>query len=757
MSDAVSETRDPALAGAGAGAPVAASTATAAAAAGPAGAAAGTAFALVILLSAFLLFAVQPLIARFILPWFGGAASVWTTCLLFFQVVLLAGYAYAHLLADRCSWRTQAVVHAVVLAACLAALPIVPSATLAPTGADRPTLRILLLLGLTVGLPYFALSATSPLVQHWFAGSYPGRSVYRLYALSNLGSLAALVSYPFLIEPALTRRAQAIGWSWLFGGFALLCAACGFVAARGARRSLAADAHAEAAAGASPAPAPTPASAPGALASAGPAAPAPLTGLAAPAPLTGGAAAVVLLFSAVASAFLLAATNKICQDVAPVPFLWVLPLTLYLIAFILCFEYADHYRRAIVMPLAAAAMLAAAYVIKWRLGLPLFWQVAAYSAALFTGCLFCLGEVARLRPAARHLTRYYLLVSLGGVVGALLVTLLAPMVFTQFLEMHACIVATWLLGLGVLLLSRTSAMRGFRRPLLWLPAVALLPVLGMMLYYDATVTTERRLLARRSFYGVIEVVQISDGDPRHTHREMIHNGTSHGVQFTHADFRRTATSYYAEPTGVGVAMRRFRADRPRRVGIVGLGTGTLAAYGKTGDEFTFYELDPDVIELARSTFTFLGDSAAKVTTVAGDARLSLARQADQRFDVLVLDAFSGDGVPVHLLTVEAFELYRRHMARGGVIAVHLSNRHLDLLPPVWAAAKRFRLAAAPFITTTQETPYPSFWLLASEDHAALSSFRDEKSFRSGPVREMRPWTDDHAPLFPVLKQFERGK
>lgn len=681
------------------------------------GSAAGVLFAGSILLSAFLLFAVQPLIARFILPWFGGAAAVWTTCLLFFQAVLLAGYAYAHVLADRLKPRTQAIVHIALLLVCLVLLPISPSPRFAPANSDYPTLRVLLVLAASVGLPYFALAATSPLVQHWFAGVYPARSVYRLYALSNVGSLAALVSYPFVIEPVLSRRAQSSGWSWLFALFAFACAGCAVVAARRRRVSnnqtlKTDDTSAQ--------------------------------------PLTGRAKILVLLLTALASAFLLSTTNKICQEIAPFPFLWVLPLTLYLIAFILCFEYPQHYRRAIFIPAAAIATAGAAYVLGWRWTIPLYLQLIAFCSVLFFCCVFCLGETVRLRPAARYLTQYYLLVSLGGVIGALLVTLVAPSVFSRFLELHVCIMAAWLLGMGVLLVDPTSPMRDFRRPLLWLIAVLAMPSVGMMLLFDAMLMTTNRILARRNFYGVLEVEEVHDDDPRHAYRELVHSGTTHGMQFLHPELRRQPTSYYDPKSGVGLVMTRRNANRPRKIGLVGLGAGTLATYGRAGDNFTFYELDPEVIEVAKSHFTFLADCPAGIHIIQGDARLSLARQENQGYDILVLDAFSGDAVPVHLLTMEAFFLYGRHLAPGGVIAVHLSNRHLRLLPAVWASSKRWYDGAL-FETDIKETPYPSTWLLLSRDRAFLEASRAWPTFSGGSENPIPPWTDDHAPLFPIMR------
>jgi spermidine synthase len=458
------------------------------------------------------------------------------------------------------------------------------------------------------------------------------------------------------------------------------------------------------------------------------------------------------MLTALASALLLAVTNKICQEIAPFPFLWVLPLTLYLIAFIVCFEYPNAYHRGIVLPLAALATLAAGYVIAWRWTVPLPIQVIIYAATLLLCCLFCLGETVRRRPAARHLTRYYLIVALGGVLGAVLVTLVAPVVFKQFLELHVCILTTWLVAMGILLLDPTSAMRGFRLPILWLLAAIALPCLAMMLYWEMSLEANHRIYASRSFYGVMEVTEDRGADARQVHRELTHNGTTHGVQFMHDEFRRKPTSYYNEESGVGLAMRKFRVDQPRRVGVVGLGAGTLAAYGKAGDTFVFYELDPDVVDVARSMFTFLKDTPANVEMVLGDARLSMARQEPQKFDILVLDAFSGDAVPVHLMTVEAFDLYRKHLTPDGVIAVHLSNRHLYLLLPGVNVATHAGFDARIYRTYPKETPYASEWMLATDDQAFVEAMKSEPALLRAKAPFMQPWTDDHAPLFPVMRK-----
>lgn len=674
-------------------------------------------FALTTFLAALLLFAVQPMIARFVLPWFGGAAAVWTTCVLFFQAALLAGYAYAHASAKWLKPRGQLIVHAVLLVAALAFLPVIPSSHWAPADASRPVYRILLLLAATIGLPYFVLSATSPLVQSWYARVNPQGSVYRLYALSNLGSLLALLGYPFLIEPYLTRATQARAWSALLILFAIGCTACAFLQAR--QRS------------------------------SEPATPPPLP----PAhPLTPSSSTLILTLTAIASAMLLAFTNKTCLDVAPMPFLWVVPLAIYLLSFILTFEYTQLYRRAWFMPAGAVASLAICAALYLRNLTPLGPQLVVYYAGLFIFCMICHGEVARLRPAVTgSLTGYYLLISLGGVLGAAFVTLAAPVLFTDYAELHLGIILLWLIAIGLLFRSPDSPLRHLRRPLAWVLILNTFLAIAVLLYLQVHNPRPGRVYVYRSFYGVLEVQDAVDKPTGLPTRMLIHNGIDHGAQFLSADRRRAPTSYYAAPAGVAIAVGRFHADAPRRIGVVGLGSGVLADFATSGDVIRFYELDPAVAAVARSHFTHLSDCPATADLILGDARLSLAREAPQDYDLLVLDAFSGDAVPVHLLTREAFDLYLRHLKPGGVLAVNVTNRHLHLLPPVLAAADYLQLSAEWFVTEKKDTPYPSDWIILSSDAAFMDSIRRAPTHRPLPRHDTPPWTDEHAPLFPLLK------
>ena len=579
-------------------------------------------YAATIFLSSLLLFLVQPLIARLILPWFGGSAAVWTTCMLFFQVLLLAGYAYAHGVARR---RYEPLIHSALLVAAVATLPIMPAESWKPAGGAEPITRILLLLGATVGLPYFLLASTSPLVQAWFARARPGANPYRLFALSNLASLLALLGYPLLVEPYLSAREQVSVWSWLFAGFAVLCAALAWRT-------------------------PRPAAAPGAA-------------QAAPA-LAARDIAWWLALSATGSVMLLAVTNHLTQNVASVPLLWLVPLALYLATFIIAFEGARWYQPRFLWPLLLVALVAMAWLLvdtEYHYQLAL--QLGVFLAGLFVGCLFCHGELYRTRPPPAHLTAFYLTVSAGGALGGLFVAVLAPLVFTGYFELGAGLAA-----LAVLAALRFSSVGRVA----YMTSLLVVLGVGACATYDGFRHQRDVRVAKRSFYGVLRVKEYGEpGDDSHL-RRLVHGTIMHGEQYMSEARRRTPTTYYTETSGIAAAIRA-KQDHPVRVGVIGLGTGTIAAYGRPGDVYRFYDIDANVIRIAREQFTFLADSRAQVETALGDARLTLEREPPQGFDVLGVDAFSSDAIPVHLITREALQTYLRHMKPGGIVAFHVSS------------------------------------------------------------------------------------
>ncbi len=678
-------------------------------------------YAATIFLSAFLLFLVQPLVARYILPWFGGGPSVWTTCMLFFQAVLLAGYAFAHAVAAALRPRRQALAHTLLVAVALATLPITPDAAWKPGPGDAPTPRILALLAASLGLPYLALAATGPLLQAWFARALPTRSPYRLYALSNAGSLLALLAYPFAIEPAATRAEQALGWSLGFALFAPACAWCAWHAAR--------------AAGAGRARAPARAEAPSA-----------------PAPGWRERALWIGL-PAIASVLLLAVTHQLSYDVAAVPFLWVAPLAIYLVSFVVCFERERGYSRPIFGAMLALALLAAAALGRESLGLGVPAQVAAWGGVLFAACMVCHGELHRLRPEPSRLTAYYLGIAAGGALGGLLVAVVAPLALDRFVELPLGLLAAAALFAAALLRDRSGGPHARRRAAGAALVLAAAAVYGAVAFRDLAAQYAEAIASSRNFYGVLAVREVGD-DPALRFRELRHGRIAHGIQFVAEERRRWPTAYYGERSGVGLAFALLSPASPRHVGVVGLGAGTLAAYGRPGDRIRFYEIDPAVVALARGHFSFLAESRASVEVVLGDARLSLEREPPQAFDLLVLDAFSGDAIPVHLLTREAFATWRRHLRDDGLIAVQASNRYVDLLPVLWAAADQLGWRAGLVRTKADRSRGvgPAHWVILSGSAERLARLARETRVVEHPAG-LAPiaWSDEDASLFELLK------
>lgn len=687
------------------------------------------AFGLSIFTGAFLLFLVQPLIAKFILPWFGGSPAVWTTCMLFFQVLLLGGYAYAHLISSRLKPRQQAIVHLALLGIALLLLPITPSESWKPTDESNPTWRILLLLLVNLGMPYLILSATGPLMQAWFSRVKPGVSPYRLYALSNVGSLLALIGYPLFVETNLSRHAQAVMWSVGLGLFAICCAWCALKVW---------SCHAQE--------------------NAGPAAEViAATETAAPANHRW----LWFALPACASVLLLAVTNKICQDIAVIPFLWVLPLSLYLLTFIISFDSPRWYRRPLWLPLLAVALGALIWDHRWSTGYSILRDVGIYLGTLFVSCLVCHGELYRIRPSARSLTGFYLMISAGGAFGGIFVAVVAPAIFRHYIELEISFVLVAALVLAVLFVDRASWFRGGRPRWAWGLLLAAFGGMGWHFYTQARDLLSDNLEVTRNFYGVLKVYQSFETIDTGDKIVLMHGGTTHGFQYLAEDRRHLATTYYSGSSGIGLAMKHHATARDRRLGVVGLGAGTLALYGRPNDYLRIYEINPEVPRIARQHFTFLPECQATNEVILGDARLSLEREPDQQFDILALDAFSSDAIPVHLLTKEAFAIYERHMKKDGVIAVHISNRYLNLQPIVLELAKHFHYDFAIIADNDVEEreaetgdngAYTSDWVLLSKDRDFLhskaiwnsSSEPDEYS------PKIRMWTDEESNLVRIL-------
>ena len=682
-------------------------------------------FATTIFTSAFLLFQVQPLISKFILPWFGGSPAVWSTCMLFFQVTLFAGYVYAHLTTQYLSPRWQAGLHIALLLAAALLLPITPDDAWKPDGSSSPALQIVALLTMCVGLPYFILSSTGPLLQRWFSLQAPGVSPYRLYALSNIGSLLALVSFPFAFEPILASPAQASIWSWGFRAFAIVCAACAcrLFFMKNLDALLEAEKSVEQAAEEN-----------------------------SPAPSWADRATWFGL-AMVASVMLLATTNQVCMDVAAVPFLWILPLTLYLMSFILCFDGNRWYSRKWYITALGVTFFGVLMTLLSGSNVSIMLQVSVYFSALFCCCMVCHGELATQKPGTRYLTQFYLLMSAGGAGGGLFVGLLAPFAFPAYWELHIGIVACLLITLLVLFRDRKSYLYKGQPRLTWILIGLCICTIVWSLQSNARQGVAVAIESSRNFYGVLRVQDTTDDVDTGNHRRgLIHGKVLHGTQFLTEDKRDLPTTYYGKKSGVGLVMQNHKTGQKRRIGVVGLGVGTLATYGKKDDYIRFYEINSEVIRLAKRYFTFLKDSASTTEMVLGDARLSLEHEDPQNYDILVLDAFSGDAIPTHLLTKEAAQLYKQNLRDDGILCIHISNLHFDLQPVVQALAKDIGMQSI----CVQAKPNadlgtkPCIWVLLSkqpipEDITALAEKISE------PTQKELLWTDEWSNLLSVLR------
>ena len=647
----------------------------------------------------------QPIIAKQILPWFGGSAGVWTTCLVFFQSLLLAGYAYADA-TTRLGARRQALLHIALLAASLAFLPILASGGWKPQGDEAPILRILLLLAATIGLPYFLLSSTTPLLQAWYWRRFHMRVPYRLFALSNFASLLALLGFPLAFEPAFDLASLGWGWSYLFAGFALLCAGTAWLSMNGDDSYEKWD----------------------------------LGKLSA---LPVSVQFQWLALSAMGSVMLLAVTNHITQNISSVPLLWVLPLALYLATFIMAFDHPRWYVRPLFLALLPMLLPAMAYYIP---SLDLLVAAPLYLVGLFVSCMVCHGELARLKPDPAHLTRFYLMMSLGGALGAVLVAIVAPLALPGYFELGIALVA-----LAAVFAIRVRGLAGWGM-LAVLTATLVLVLRGALQYSEGIRVMER------DFYGVVRTADHYSPVP---YRSMYHGAIMHGGQLLGDSFRNTPADYFSPGSGYGrvfTALREMHPKQPLNVGVIGLGAGVIAAWMQPGDRLTFYEISPRVADIARREFTFLADTSARTEVIMGDGRLSLEREPPRRYDVLGIDAFSGDSIPMHLVTREAMAIYVKHMKPDGVIVFQATNRFVDLLPVVKRLAAQFGLEAINVPDSPDAESGPEYWY-SSTDQVIVTRNRRllEWPALAGAAEpiEDRPglpvFTDAHHNLLRILK------
>lgn len=689
-------------------------------------------YAAAIFLSSSLLFLVEPMAGKRLLPLLGGSSAVWITCLVFFQTALLLGYLCAHGIATRLRPRTQAIVYTLLLLVSLGQV----ASHLNPhlhASTSHPIFSVLWLLSVLIGLPFLVLSATNPLLQAWYSRAGKSRDAagnpappnppYRLFALSNFGSLLALVIYPAFIEPYFSLRVQTLAWS---AGFLIFIIVCGAISFRGSKL---AETPADIPAVESPADIPA---APPAIES--------------DRPPMAHHRVLWLLMAACGSLLLSAVTSHLSQNIAAIPLLWIVPLTIYLLTFVIAFNGSRFYWRWLMVRLLAVALGAVAYkIVDIDTEVPIKISIPLFCLALFIACLFCHGELYRLRPSPRYTTQYYLLIAAGGALGSIFVGVWVPFVFRGPYELAWSLVYTAVLA-GVVMWKEHWGWRFF-----WAAATVALLVAVVK---QVNAYSENTIVQVRSFYGTLRVLQETTQEGE-LYRSLIHGTIQHGTQYYGSDDDRTTpTTYYAHNSGVGLALDLCCKGRPRRAGMIGLGAGTLAAYGKPGDVFRFYEIDPRVEPIARNAFTYLRESKAKIEIVEGDARLSMEAEQPQQYDVIAVDAFSGDAIPVHLLTAEALQLYRRHLRPDGILAFHVSNNYLDLVPVVAAEAQHAGMSSVLVSSPNDDYTgaYAADWVLVTnnQEFLALPAVK-EAAGEIDPRPGLRLWTDDYSSLLPILK------
>ena len=685
------------------------------------------------------MFQIQPMIGKYFLPWFGSSPAVWSASLLFFQVVLSFGYAYAYGLARWVSFRRQVLIHLAVIAVSLFLLiltsnrwpaPILPDTSFQPGEVGKPFWQVMMVLAISVGVPFLLLATNSTLMQSWYYQIFPNRSPYRLYALSNFASLLGLISYPFIFELYLTIIEQARIWALFYCLFAIsvvyICFQVirsnirdGFIEKQNKNHPLSED------------------NKPGYF---------------------------IYLFwfllPAIASVLLLAVTNQITQEVAVIPFLWVLPLSLYLISFIFCFDGDNWYGRTRFTYIFGITVLVYWLMIGQGPLVNIEIQVTTYCLLLFVCCMVCHGELAKLRPGPDKLTSFYLLIALGGAAGGIFVNLLAPVIFKQYQELFIGLISCCIIYAGAMLfVNREKSKLKLAAGVTSLTGILIILVLITVNKFQAV--QRGTLWMERNFFGVLRVKEKTFEPGNESAYELIHGITIHGIQFVNPDLKKITTSYYTETSGVGLAYAALCSKGPIKTGILGLGVGTIAAYGNMGDTIRFYEINPAVIEIALGAgnfFSYISESKANVEIIFGDARLSLEKEfrnnGSQQYDLLVLDTFSSDAIPVHLMTNEAFMLYLNHLKDDGVLAVHISNIHLDLQPVVNELANANHLYSA-VVTSGKTRPgsSASVWVLMTLNQEFLlqPKIREYAFQMDDYPLKVQLWTDNYSNLYQILR------
>jgi hypothetical protein len=660
-----------------------------------------------IFLGSFLLFLVEPIAAKQLLPALGGSAAVWITCLVFFQTALLLAYLYAHWFAQRSHWNLH---FALLLLATGSA--IAWSVQPVSLNSTHPIASIFFALSVSIGLPFLMLGATSPLLQVWLARIQLTAIPWRLYALSNLASFLALALYPTLVEPYFTLHAQRLIWCCGFSAFALIFALLTW------KTRAQTEAQTQ----------PTQSN----------------ESQVSSAPLLHKLLWILLPMGAAMQ--LSAVTAYLTSNIAAIPLLWILPLAVYLLTLILAFQFPRFLPRAIITRFLVVMLAGLAYMLSQvDVTLPIRVSIAFFLVEVFISCLFCHTEAYALRPQrSSESTLFYLLFAAGGALGSFFIGIASPLLFSNNYDIVLTFLATALLAVAV------NWFGGWAQRLLWSTASILLIALVVMLH---TAYARDTPLAVRNFYGSLRVRQAIQY-PAATVRTLLNGTIQHGSQIFSDQLRRKPTTYYAEDSGIGIVLHQCCPGRARNIGVIGLGVGTIAAYGQPGDRIRFYEINPAVIPIAHNLFTYLRESAATIDIVEGDARTSLASEPPQQFDVLVVDAFSGDAIPLHLLTTQAITLYKRHLAHGGIIAFHISNQHVDLEPEIALLAQSVAMTAMRVSSAENREigEYTATWMLLTDNANFFAKPEVASHVRKPTINpSLRVWTDDYSSLLALLR------
>ena len=653
------------------------------------------------LAGALLYFMIQPMLARFILPSYGGGSHIWTACMLFFQLLLVGGYVYGHVLSALPQIRHQVIVHGCLILLAFSQFPLDP---VIPEQIDSPVFEILMFLTSSIGLPGILLSSTAVLLPTWFFDELPAHSPYPLYAVSNAGSLTALISFPVLVEPLVDRSVQLSVWSGLFVAYVSVLIYCLY-----RRWQLA----------------PTPASAQSQSDN---------TAL----------SMFWFLWPALGVALMLTVTERLTSNVLVVPLFWVLPFAVYLLSYIVSFASDNWYSRRfnLIAMLAAACLLGITdqYTGIWL-------QLTTLMVLLFASCMVCHGEVARLKPPGQGLSLYFLCLASGGALGGLAISIGAPAVFDFNLDLEITLIL--LVGIGLTLV-RAEPAETFRWFLGGL-SLATLAFIGLNIVKEAS--SEQVVERSRTFYGALEVRHLDKGT-KHERLLLLNDSSPHGVQFINEDRALIGTGYYSSDSAAAkiLADTRRRGIKQRHIALVGLGVGTLATFAGDRDQWRIYELNPEVTRLAEQHFSYLASSKATITHIPGDARRSLAAEPDQNFDVIVLDAFSGDSIPLHLLTIEAFELYLRHLKDNGQIVVLTDTWHVDFSAAMHAIGRQLGLATLGVYTEPgNDENWGAEWFVFARDERHLTRLKSDEDLNDRIDETFPAPTDERASIWSMLR------